>query len=96
MMSKQYEIKSLEGINWDSHDDRSNLDYKIIFSELLESKSIEVGDTVAVDYEYIESLGRIVYYVTFNKPNVIYLEEGFFLDECKILFGEDFDYGVSQ
>ncbi|MEM4994836.1 hypothetical protein WKH56_19940 [Priestia sp. SB1] len=95
-MSKQYKIKSLEGINWDDHNDCSNPDYKIIFNDLLGSRAIEVGDVVEVSYEYIESLEKTVYYVTFNKPNVIYLEEGFFLDECKVLFGEDFNYGVSE
>lgn len=94
-MAKQFNIKSLKGINWSKHYDFEN---EIDFQDYFIEGQIEVGDLVTVENkkECVLPLRDNQYCITFNKIRdgkiILFLEEPFSLTECKKLFGSSFNY----
>jgi len=96
-MSIKLIIKSLEGIDW-----KKNQHYipeeEISFQDFIDSKEVEVGDTVTIENkaECLLPLDDNEYCVTFSKEceggGSFFTEEPFTKDECKLLFGKDFNY----
>lgn len=94
-MTKQYEIKSLEGIDWNAHYDYDN---DIEFEFFFRNNLINVGDIVTVENkaECVLPLYDNEYCITFKKDledgGLFFMEVPFDLMECSLLFGDDFDY----
>ncbi|EME72267.1 hypothetical protein OZL92_17085 [Bacillus sonorensis] len=83
----KYKIANLGGLDWEEHYDGS-----LDFRELIEEGLIAVGDVVEVEdsSECPLPLSNNQFCVTFNKGDVLFLEEPFTLEECKLMFGSDF------
>jgi hypothetical protein len=87
-MPRSFVIKTLKGINWDSHDN---------FEDFIRSSCVQVGDTVKVE-NHLECplpLDADEFCLTFDNEK-LFVEELFTLDECVLLFGDDFASYVSN